>query len=105
MRRKGPEERRALVDGALCPDSAAVAVDNSVDRRKPDTRTRETRLDMETLERREKPIRISHIEARAVITYEIGGAPGSLRHAELDDRLTDAWMNFHALPNRFSSTI
>jgi hypothetical protein len=52
-----------------------MAVDDPLNRRQPDSAAREFLLGMKPLEGTKQPVRVSHIEARAIVPHEVGRLP------------------------------
>src|SRR6185312_4088308 len=75
----GKEERRADVGSRFRPDLAPVAVDDALDDREPDAGAFELFRAVKALEDAEQLVRITHVEAGAVVTHIIHGSRGCLR--------------------------
>src|SRR5690242_9403345 len=81
------EEYRPVADLGLGPDAPAVTVDDALDRRQTDAGPRIVARRVQALERPEELVRISHVEARAVVAYEESRPSLVLQGADLDPRL------------------
>ena len=64
-------EGGAALGRALRPDATAVTLKHSLDDRKADTRAFELLLRMHSLEYAEQLVRVAHVEAGAIVAYEI----------------------------------
>jgi len=65
--REGEAKCCTLIDDALCPDFAAMTMNDSLHGRQPDARATELALVVQTFEGREQVIRPRHVKARAVV--------------------------------------
>src|ERR1700730_8576433 len=93
-------ERGALADRAFRPDSTGVAIDNSMHRGEPDSRSREIRFAMQTLEWAEEIVGIFHIKSRAIVTNEEHGVPSFLVGPDFNPRLRDFCGELPCVPNQ-----
>src|SRR5436190_21764276 len=73
-------ERRSTVDGGVGPDTAPVAMNNTVDDGQADAGSFEIFGAMQALENAEELVRKTHVEAGAIVPYRIG----ALRRIEAD---------------------
>src|SRR5262245_15660977 len=72
VERKGEIEDRAPADLRFGPDAAAVTMDDALDGREPDPGPRVVARRMKALKRPEKLVGVAHVEARAIVAYEVG---------------------------------
>ena len=68
----------------LCPDAAAVPVNNPLDGRQSHASSGEIVFVMKTLEGAEKPVCVGWVESRAVVPNIIGGSSVRMGLAELN---------------------
>src|SRR4051794_28833505 len=77
---------RALADGALGLERAAVAIDDALGQRQPDPRTFEIFLPVQPLEHLEQLAGVGHVEAEAIVLDGVDDIAVALHAADADPR-------------------
>src|SRR5213594_2606893 len=98
--RQGEVERRPLADLALCPDAAAVTMDDPLHGGETDTSSLEVRRVVQSLEGAEELVRVAHVEPDAVVFHEEHGLAFVLFAAKADVRGLAFAREFPAIPEK-----